>query len=171
MKYPDKIPKPSELDRMRFESKLTRDEATGCLLFRGSTCCRGYGWFGIAGKNHKAHRVAWVLSGQLITPDKPHILHNCPAGDNPLCCEVSHLWAGTNDDNARDRALKGQGRQSAMGMPFGVSRGKNRFRAAVYWKGKSQYLGWYDSPEEAGATAQYVKEIILGVRFLAEGAE
>jgi hypothetical protein len=38
-------------------------------------------------------------------------LHNCPAGDNPACVRVSHLWEGTRIDNNRDMLAKGRYQQ------------------------------------------------------------
>jgi len=47
----------------------------------------------------KAHRVAYVI----INGDtRLNVLHTC---DNPLCCNPKHLYAGTQDDNIRDREI------------------------------------------------------------------
>lgn len=46
-----------------------------------------------------AHRLVYVIHHGLI-PDGMIVLHNC---DNPICCNPSHLRAGTYQDNAIDR--------------------------------------------------------------------
>jgi hypothetical protein len=45
-----------------------------------------------------AHRVAFG-------PTPLDVLHKC---DNPPCCNPAHLFAGTNDDNVRDKVQKGR---------------------------------------------------------------
>lgn len=61
----------------------------------------------VAGRyaNHSAHRVAWFLMhGEWPQPGVV-VCHSC---DNPPCCNPSHLWLGTQRDNARDRGEKGR---------------------------------------------------------------
>jgi hypothetical protein len=55
-----------------------------------------------------AHRLAWIdAHGQLPPDDRPQILHTC---DNPPCVNSRHLYAGTNDDNIRDKVDRGRHR-------------------------------------------------------------
>lgn len=53
-----------------------------------------------------APRVAWELTNGVI-PDGLAALHKC---DNPLCCNPSHLFLGTQLDNIKDRESKGRGK-------------------------------------------------------------
>jgi hypothetical protein len=60
------------------------------------------------GKTIRAHRGAWLLTFGDI-PDGIEVLHNCPSGDLPACCNVfAHLWLGTQADNMRDCSQKGR---------------------------------------------------------------
>lgn len=155
----------TDKDRERFERFV--DRAGGpdaCHPWMGYRQRTGYGRFALGGggRAEKAHRVAWVLAGHEITPDKPLVLHNCPEGDNPSCCNDRHLWVGTQADNCRDMALKGRGRKSKRGLPFGVSiQPSGRFQAHLRVDGKTLGLGTYDTAEEASAAAIEAKSRLI----------
>lgn len=66
---------------------------------------QGYGlkrWFG---KMELAHRIAFIVSGGVITPERPCVLHSC---DNPPCCNPKHLSNGTVLENNQERHRKGR---------------------------------------------------------------
>lgn len=91
----------------------------GCRLWPETLCHakEGYGavWF-----NGKMRRVTRVLYAHAYgpIPDDKLVLHTC---DVPACCELSHLFVGTNKDNATDRAAKKRGRD-ARGTKSGVAK-------------------------------------------------
>lgn len=69
----------------------------------------GYGLFAVPNGTsyaapHLAHRVSWALVNGPI-PDGLFVCHSC---DNPPCCNPSHLFLGTPQDNARDMQAKGR---------------------------------------------------------------
>jgi len=64
---------------------------------------KGYGRFMIYCKRDLAHRIAYKLSGGILTKDKPFVLHTC---DNGLCCNPNHLFCGTQRDNIQDMMRK-----------------------------------------------------------------
>lgn len=79
-----------------------------CWLWSAATRgSNGYGAFWLNGRHVGAHRFSYELHYGPI-PDGLQALHNCPDGDNPLCVNPAHLWAGTNLDNVRDRGEKGR---------------------------------------------------------------
>lgn len=51
-----------------------------------------------------AHRVAWLIAKGQIESNL-FVLHKC---DNPLCCNVDHLFLGTHQDNMDDMKRKGR---------------------------------------------------------------
>lgn len=77
--------------------------ATGCWEWTGA-CTRGYGAIRVAGRQEKAHRVAYEhLVGRI--PAGQSVLHRC---DNRRCINPDHLFLGTALDNMRDREAKGR---------------------------------------------------------------
>ncbi len=67
----------------------------------------GYGQISFRGHHWEVHRLVWTLLRGPI-PKGKSVLHNCPGGDNKLCCNPDHLWVGTVKDNALDAMSKGQ---------------------------------------------------------------
>ncbi len=87
----------------RFVAPMT--EGSGCWEWTGSLT-EGYGSF----DHRKAHRVSWEMhNGPIPQGAGAHgtcVLHKC---DNPSCVNPTHLFLGTNRDNAIDRERKGRG--------------------------------------------------------------
>ncbi len=79
----------------------------GCWLWKGARHKAGYGSIAIRGKSLLVHRVLYRLCVGEI-PDGLEVCHNCPGGDNPICCNPAHLFSGTHTDNMRDAARKGR---------------------------------------------------------------
>ena len=81
----------------------------GCWLWLGARDKDGYGLFALRERGQTvAHR--WIyqqVHGSLDASIK--VLHHC---DNPPCCRLDHLFAGTPADNMADMVAKG--RQKGM---------------------------------------------------------
>lgn len=87
-----------------FQTRL-HECPTGCLEWMGTRNKLGYGTLHVnGGRAWLAHRWAWTLQRGAI-PDGLLVLHSC---DNPPCCNVNHLWLGTNADNKHDSMRKGR---------------------------------------------------------------
>lgn len=93
-------------DTARFESHVTPEPTSGCLLWTGGVSIGGYGKFTLA-KNSgtaTAHRWAWeqvhgpVPAGKILR-------HKC---DQPACVNVNHLVTGTHAENSRDMTSRGR---------------------------------------------------------------
>lgn len=93
-----------EMTPSLFWKKANRGSDSECWEWTGSKKEEGYGRFQVDGKWVSAHRHALVLSGVEVPPDLC-VLHRC---DNPPCCNPSHLFLGTRQENNRDRDLKGR---------------------------------------------------------------
>lgn len=77
---------------------------TPCIEWQGSRNNRGYGWIRRGDKLWLVHRWVWLNAHGSISADV-HICHRC---DNPACYNLSHLFAGNNSINQKDRVSKGR---------------------------------------------------------------
>lgn len=82
--------------RARFWARVAQGD--GCWEWQGLRDGNGYGLFGVANRNHGAHRASWEIANGPI-PDGLMVRHDC---DNPPCVRPDHLRLGTALDNARD---------------------------------------------------------------------
>ena len=76
-----------------------------CWPWMGCKNPAGYGEVRWLGPKQLAHRVAFTLSGGVLTAEKPHALHRCK--QSRACCNPAHLYAGDNADNVADRMRDG----------------------------------------------------------------
>lgn len=86
-----------------------RPELGRCWIWVARSWAHGYGKIKVEGKWIGSHRVAWLLEIGQITDDL-FVLHKC---DNPACCNPSHLFLGTHEDNMADMVKKGRARGEA----------------------------------------------------------
>jgi hypothetical protein len=86
----------------RLKAQIVVDDA-GCHIWQGSTNGGGYGQLRVEGRNWLAHRLAFALQHGPLPSGRGRvlILHKC---DVTLCCNPQHLYLGSHNDNARDRA-------------------------------------------------------------------
>lgn len=93
------------MPRTREERFLEKVSQPGCRIWLGARNSWGYGTFSMSpGKNINASRAAWLLFKGDI-PEGQDVLHTC---DNKLCVNVEHMYLGTDVENGRDRAERGQ---------------------------------------------------------------
>jgi hypothetical protein len=96
----------------RFWAKV--DRSGDCWLWTSAVGTDGYGVFYVGhakdrerlclnGKNARAHRVAWVLSGNAPPLPPLVLMHSC---DVRLCVNPGHLSSGSVQDNTRDAYRK-----------------------------------------------------------------
>jgi predicted XRE-type DNA-binding protein len=89
----------------RFWSKVDIKDKSECWEWGKHINNLGYGKFWFDDKWQQAHRVAFILSGGILTKEKPFVLHKC---DNRKCVNPEHLYAGNQTDNMKDRSNKGR---------------------------------------------------------------
>lgn len=78
-----------------------------CLVWKGAKRA-GYGSIRFRGKQVYVHRLSFAMANDfpLIDLEDWKILHSCPTGDNPACCNPKHLRHGTVKDNAKDASRR-----------------------------------------------------------------
>lgn len=110
----------STADASRFWSSVRVGD--GCWEWQGFRDQKGYGRFRPEGARRGLRFVAHRVSYTLERGDVPRGLFVCHHCDNPPCVRPSHLYAGTAQDNARDRSARG--RAGAWRHPESVPRGE-----------------------------------------------
>ena len=89
----------------RFWSKVDRSAGQdACWTWTAGRITDGYGGFKLNGKITPAHRIAWELTFGPIAEG----LLACHRCDHPPCCNPTHLFLGTVQDNSDDMVLKGR---------------------------------------------------------------
>ncbi len=94
----------------RFWPKVKRNSPDECWPWIGAEHGNGYGGISVLGKSTPAHRVAYALANG-EPPGAMFVLHRC---DNPRCCNPSHLFLGTHQDNMDDMVRKDRVRSGAL---------------------------------------------------------
>lgn len=102
----------------------------------------GYRYIGIAGKKHKAHRLAWLMTyGELPPSGVDHI--NGVRHDNRLV----NLRLATYAENQQNRKLDVRNKSGYTGVFW--SKELKRWRARICVNRKITNLGVFDTPELA----------------------
>lgn len=96
----------------RFWAKVDRSGGPdACWPWKNKPNNQGYGIFTFMQNGKTFHMCAsrYALMTRLgPLPDRIFACHNCPGGDNSLCCNPDHLFPGTAKDNTRDMMAKGR---------------------------------------------------------------
>lgn len=110
-----------------FWSYVNVGDPIECWLWQRGKSAAGYGRFIIEGRQYYTHIIArFIATGEW--PVKLNTCHNCPTGDNPACCNPSHLFLGTQSENLADMWRKERGKKGdkhyARNTPEKLARGE-----------------------------------------------
>lgn len=89
----------------RFWSKVDKKGPDECWPWMAASRNKNkdaYGAFWMDGRHQPANRIALILSGVEVPPG----MESCHRCDNPPCCNPSHLFVGTRQDNNADKVSK-----------------------------------------------------------------
>ncbi len=100
--HPQQLEAIEPKDLVRFARKVDVSHNGGCWTWKGNVDGKGYGRFWMIGRNHWAHRVAYVVFGGSI-PDGYTIHHTC---HNTSCVNPEHLELATLEDNSAERQAR-----------------------------------------------------------------
>ena len=115
---------------------------------------KGYTNIGWKHKSYLAHRIIWLMhSGKWPTHDIDHI------DRNPRNNRIENLRHVTRSQNKMNMGAKADNK---IGIK-GVNRKRGRWVAQIQKDGKKTHLGYFGTPEEAGAAYKAAAKIIHGV--------
>lgn len=123
----------------------------------GWTTKNGYRAVEIDGERHYVHRLVFlIMTGEWPDDEVDHI--NLDKGDN----RWSNLRPASHLQNSSNKAVRRDSGTGVKGVQYHKKAG--RFMARIRCRGKSHYLGLFDSAEEAGAAYASAAGLLFGDR-------
>jgi hypothetical protein len=141
-----------ELTQERLKEVMNYDPETGVFTRKngdgkeaGSVYNHGYKLISVDGKRYMAHRLAWLyMTGSM--PDENIDHKDCVKTNNAF----KNLRETTQLQNAQNiRSASSNNTHGFLGVSFNKIIGK--YFSRIHLNGKSNYLGVFNTPEEAHA--------------------
>ena len=138
--------------RDKFNQRVGKQTNAGCIEWAGTRNNAGYGMLYLNGRDHLAHRVAYVLNNNAAIGQV--IMHSC---DNPVCVNPAHLSAGSHSDNMQDMHSKGRANTVNSGKHLKDRANHPRNRAVDTPKGR--FASAALAADAYGVSARYVQRM------------
>jgi hypothetical protein len=103
----------------------------------------GYLEFHYMRKHHRVHRVIWEMHYGLVNPGVEIDHKNNIRNDN----RIENLQELIHGDNSKKQLLRKNSKTGYRGVSFKVD--LKKFRARITVNGKTKFLGYFDTAEEA----------------------
>lgn len=152
------IPENLHLIADRFWKKVDVTGPDDCWVWTAATTQGGYGVFRIGpapGELHRAHRIAFALSGQFLASDQL-LRHKC---DTPRCCNPRHLVQGLPLDNSTDMVSRGRSRKGVNNPCVKLTENQVRQIRALY---KPYKFSRYKVAKAVGISSGAVLNVLNG---------
>ena len=102
--YGKKHQRPKSIEPLDWFWSFVDSSGDGCHEWQGVRSIKGYGTGPTMFGTDIAHRIVYMLANGPI-PSTTLVCHAC---DNPPCCRIDHLFAGTPAMNSQDMVDKGR---------------------------------------------------------------
>lgn len=140
----------------KFWGRVARKGADECWEWQGARVRKKYGSFSYNRAHIYAHIVAWILTRDEDIGDRD-VCHTC---DNPPCCNPSHLWLGTRQENLLDCVAKG--RRNPAGQVRGSRVGTSKLTESDVWIIRTSLLRGVDLAKQYGTSPARISDIKRG---------
>ncbi len=146
--------------RLRYEPEtghfywITASKSNQRFIGKRAESIHNGGYFRIylLGRHYQAHRLAWLYAYGEMSQILDHINRN--KRDN----RIENLRVCTKGQNYQNHNRKIR----KSGLPIGVTKNHKRYKTEIRFNWKRQYLGTYDTPEEASAVYQAKRKELFG---------
>ena len=101
----------------------------------------GYIYVWLKGKQYGAHRLAFLLMGEVIPEEVDHV------DGNPSNNVWGNLRSANKYQNMQNTRRSSNNKSGYKGVGYFPKYGK--WRARIGFRGKQKFLGYFDTPEEA----------------------
>ena len=124
-----------------FTSKVKRGNSIWPGKVLGSKDSYGYIQFMLEGRMYRAHRLAWLF----MYNEEPEIIDHIDR--NKSNNKISNLRPATKEENAQNVELIKTNKSGVRGVSWSSAR--ECWTASIYVNGASEFLGEFDTLEEA----------------------
>lgn len=141
--------------KQAIKARTSRDAATGCLVWHGALCRKGYARLKVDDRHVSVHRYVWEREYGPI-PAEMVVDHTCY---NRACLEISHLRVTSSMKNTWNRS--GPTSASSSGIRNVYPR-RGKYYVAIKRDGVMHNFGTFVDIEDAARVAEVKRYELFG---------